>query len=155
MVAVRGLIRSLHSNFGFEPRNTMLAGVNLASAGYTIDQVPTMQRRMIDAMKTIPGVDAAGLVNGYPPLVYTAGTKVSVFKEETSDLKAAKADIMPFRYDISPGYFDAAGTSLLSRFCRNDIWLRYECGRQRIQAAGWDACSGGGGGRKRKIPGPH
>ena len=114
MVAVRGLVRSLHSNFGFEPRNTMLAGVNLAMAGYSGDQIPAMQRRMIDTIKTIQGIDAVGLVNGYPPLVYTAGTRVNVFKEDTSDLKPANAAIMPYRYDISPGYFDAAGTSLLA-----------------------------------------
>ncbi len=114
LVAVRGLVRSLHSNFGFEPRNTMLAAVNLATAGYTGDQIPAMQRRMIDAMQTIHDVDAVGLVNGYPPLVYTAGTKVSVFKQDASDLSVAKADLRPFRYDISPGYFEAAGTNLLA-----------------------------------------
>jgi ABC-type antimicrobial peptide transport system permease subunit len=104
----------LHGNFGFEPRNTMLAAVNLAMAGYSGDKVPAMQRRMIDAMQTIHGVEAVGLVDGYPPLVYTAGTKVSVFKEDAGDLKPANAEIMPFRYDISPGYFAAAGTSLLA-----------------------------------------
>jgi predicted permease len=114
MVAVRGLVRSLHSNFGFEPRNTMLAGVNLATAGYTGEQVPAMQRRMIDAMQTIHGVEAVGMVNGYPPLVYTAGTRVSVFKQETTDLRQANVAISPYRYDISPGYFAAAGTSLLA-----------------------------------------
>jgi len=114
MVAVRGLVRSLHSNFGFEPRNTMLASVNLAMGGYTGDKIPAMQRRMIDALQTIHGVDAVGLVNGYPPLVYTAGTKVSVFEQESTDLKPANAAIMPYRYDVSPGYFNAAGTSLLA-----------------------------------------
>jgi predicted permease len=114
MVAVRGLVRSLHSNFGFDPQDTMLAGMNLTTAGYSGDKIPAMQRRMIDAMQTIHGVDAVGLVNGYPPLVYTAGNKVSVFKQETGDLLPANAAIMPYRYDISPGYFDAAGTSLLA-----------------------------------------
>ncbi|MGA2649555.1 MAG: ABC transporter permease [Terracidiphilus sp.] len=114
LVAVRGLVRSLHSNFGFEPGNTMLAGVNLGTAGYSGDKVPAMQRRMIDALKTIDGVTAVGLVNAYPPLVYGAGTKVNVFKEDASDLKSANAAIMPYRYDISPGYFDAAGASLLA-----------------------------------------
>jgi hypothetical protein len=28
---------------------------------------------MIDAMATLPGVEHAGLVNGYPPLVNVAG----------------------------------------------------------------------------------
>jgi predicted permease len=114
MVAVRGLVRSLHSNFGFEPRNTMTAGVDLATAGYSIDKVPAMQRRMIDAMKTIPGVEGVGLVNGYPPLVYTAGVRASIFTAETSDLKPSNAALMPFSYDVSPGYFEAAGTSMLA-----------------------------------------
>lgn len=114
MVAMRGLVRSLHSNFGFEPGNTMLAGIDLSTGGYSIDKVPDLQRRMIDAMKTIPGVESAGLVNGYPPLVYTAGDRESVYKEETSDLRPVNAAIMPFRYEISPGYFDAAGTRLLA-----------------------------------------
>jgi predicted permease len=114
LVAVRGLVRSLHSNFGFEPRNAMTAGINLAMAGYTIDKVPAMQRRMIDAMQTIHGVQAVGLVNGYPPLVYTASVRDSIFKEDTTDLRPSNAALMPFRYDVSPGYFEAAATSLLA-----------------------------------------
>jgi predicted permease len=114
IVAVRGLARSLSSNFGFEPRHTMLVNANLAMAGYSGDRVPEMQRRMIDAMKTIPGVEGAGLVNNYPPLVYAAGSRVNVFKEEASDLRPSNAAAMPYRYDISPGYFQAAGTALLA-----------------------------------------
>jgi predicted permease len=113
MVAVRGLERSLNSNFGFEPGNTMLASVNLAMAGYPEDKVPAMQRRMIEAMQSIHGVESAGLVTGYPPLVYTAGSTENVFKEETGDLKQASAALAPYRYDVSPGYFAAAGTRML------------------------------------------
>ena len=114
MVAVRGLERSLHSNFGFEPRKTMLAGVNLAMAGYPADKVPAMQRRLVEAMQSIHGVQSAGWVDGYPPLVYTAGSTENVFKEDTGDLKQSNADLAPYRYDVSPGYFDAAGTKLLA-----------------------------------------
>jgi hypothetical protein len=35
MVAVRGLMRSMHSNFGFEPRNAMLVDTDLTTAGYS------------------------------------------------------------------------------------------------------------------------
>jgi predicted permease len=114
LVAVRGLVRSLHGNYGIDPSNTMLANVNLAMAGYSIDKVPEMQKSMIDALETIPGVEHAGLVNGYPPLVYTAGTRESVFKAETSDLRTSNAAAKPYRYEISPGYFGAAGTRLLA-----------------------------------------
>lgn len=114
MVAVRGLIRSLHSSLGFEPRNTMLAGVNLAMAGTSVERAPDLQRRMIEAMKTIPGVQSAGLVNNYPPLVYTAGNRANIFKEETSDLRPANAVATPYRYEVSPEYFAAAGTTVLA-----------------------------------------
>ena len=69
MVAVRGLVRSLHSNFGFEPRNAMLVNTNLNMAGYSGDSVPAMQKRMIDAMETIPGVESVGLAESMPPLL--------------------------------------------------------------------------------------
>src|SRR5499427_1929059 len=51
MIAVRGLMRSMHSNFGFEPRNAMLIDTDLTTAGYSSERVPAMQRRMIDAIQ--------------------------------------------------------------------------------------------------------
>jgi predicted permease len=114
MVAVRGLLRSLHGNFGFEPRNAMVVDTNLAMAGYSGKQLPAMQKRMIAVMETVPGVEHVGLVNNYPPLVYTAAFRTNVFKEETTDLRPSNIAFMPYRYDISPHYFQAAGTTLLA-----------------------------------------
>ncbi len=114
MVAVRGLLRSLKSDVGFDPRNAMVLTANLASAGYSGENLPAMQRRIMDTMATIPGVERVGLVNDYPPLVYAAGFKVSVFKDETRELKEANVAAWPYRYAISPGYFAAAATSVLS-----------------------------------------
>lgn len=113
-VAVRGLERGLHSNFGFEPRNTMLAGTNLAQAGYRNDTWTAMQRREIDAMRTIPGVERVALVNNYAPLIYAAGNTENVFKDETRDLSQSHVASMSFRYEVSPEYFAAAATSLLA-----------------------------------------
>jgi len=84
-VALRGLVRSLHSNFGFEPRNAMLIETDLRLAGYSPDQVPAMQKRMIEAMEAIPGVTRVGLVD-VPPL--HMGWAVSpVFTDKTTDLR--------------------------------------------------------------------
>src|SRR5207237_3620469 len=86
MVAVRGLARSLDGNYGFDTtRNAMLVNANLAMAGYSGDTMPAMHKRMIETMETIPGVEQAGLVNNFPPLVYGAGSRTNVFKEETRD----------------------------------------------------------------------
>ena len=115
MVAVRGLMRSLHGNFGFEPRNTMLASTNLTMAGYSIDRVPAMQKSMIEAMETIPGVERAGLVNDYPPLVYTAGNKANIFKDEIADLRLSNVAATPYRYNISPRILRCGRHSLVGR----------------------------------------
>jgi predicted permease len=114
LVAVRGLLRSVNASFGFEPRNTMLAGVNLATVGYKSKQIPQFNRRMIDAMEAIPGVEGVGLVNNYPPLVYTAAFREKVFTEQTRDLTASRVALSPFRFNVSPGYLKAAGTRLLA-----------------------------------------
>jgi predicted permease len=114
LVAVRGLVRSMNASYGFVPRNTLLAGVNLAAAGYSGSQIPQFDRRMIDAMKTIPGVEAVGLVNNYPPLVYTAAFREKVFTEQTRDFTTSNTALQPFRFNISPGYLKAAGTVLLA-----------------------------------------
>jgi predicted permease len=112
MVAVRGLVRSLHSNFGFEPRNAMLVDTDLNIAGYHGDQVPAMQKRMMDTVETVPGVKSVGLI-GRPPLSEGA-FGLLVFTDETTDLRPSKAAANAIKYNISPGYFDAAGTALLT-----------------------------------------
>ncbi len=112
LVAVRGLVRSLHGNFGFEPRNVMLANTILSMAGYGGDRVPAMQRRMIDALETIPGVKSVGLVSWRP--LGGGWVQSHVFTDQTTDLRPLNAAAEPFLYNISPDYFRAAGTSLLA-----------------------------------------
>jgi predicted permease len=113
MVAVRGLVRSLHSNFGFEPRNAMLMDTALDMAGYSGDMVPTMQKRMIAAMETIPGVESVGLVS-WPPLANGSWRESIVFTDETTDLTPSNAAASPVMYCISPDYLHAARTALLA-----------------------------------------
>jgi predicted permease len=112
MVAVRGLLRSMHSNFGFEPRNAMLMNAAPSMAGYRGDAVPTMQKRMIKAMEIIPGVEAVGLID--QPILYGGSRGALVFTDEMTDLRASNAIARPFMYKISPDYLHAAGTALLA-----------------------------------------
>jgi predicted permease len=118
MVAVRGLARSMHTNFGFDPQNVMLVDTDLKMAGYGEDKMPAMQRRMIDAMQAIPGVTAVGLVDT-PPL--HMGWSVSyVFSDRATDLRPPNAVAQSIEYRISPEYFQAAKTALLAG--RNVDW---------------------------------
>ena len=111
MVAVRGLARSLHADFGFEVQNTMLAETDLSMAGYSHDRAPAMQKRMIDALQALPGVEAVGLADGLP-LGDGAGNSI-VFADTTSDLRPSNAIVDAPIFNISPEYFHAAGTALL------------------------------------------
>jgi len=112
MVAVRGLVRTLRSNFGFEPQNAMLLDTQLSMAGYSGDQVPAMQKRMIEALETIPGVKYVGLVD-QPPL-HESWNPSNVFTDKTTDLRPSNAAAEAIQYNISPDYFHAAGTALLA-----------------------------------------
>jgi ABC-type antimicrobial peptide transport system permease subunit len=81
-------------------------------AGYSGDRVAPMQKRMIQALQGIPGVEAVGLADNVP---FTMGVPESlVFKENTSDLKQANAAAHAYTFRVAPGYFRAAGTALLT-----------------------------------------
>jgi predicted permease len=111
LVAVRGLVRSVHSNFGFAPQNALLVETALNMAGYSADTAPAMQKRMIDALETIPGVKSVGLVDRLP--LYYGANSSNVFTDKTTDLRPANAAAEAMIYNISPEYFDAAQTTLL------------------------------------------
>ncbi len=111
LVAVRGLARSLHGNFGFNLRNTMLVDTDLNMAGYSGDGVSAMQKRMIDAVATVPGVESVGLADALP--LDDAADSV-VFADKASDLTPANALAEASLASASPEYFRAAGTALLA-----------------------------------------
>jgi predicted permease len=112
LVAVRGLVRSMHSNFGFEPQNAILANTDMDMGGYRGDQVPAMERRMIDALQAIPGVETVGLVSPAP--LYAGAVNEVVYSDKTADFRPANVAAQVFLYKISPEYFHAAGTALLA-----------------------------------------
>jgi predicted permease len=113
MVAVRGLMRSLHANFGFEPRNAMLVDIDLNMADYKPDRVPAMQKRMLDAMASISGVTSVGLVN-LPPLQPACCSEANVFTDKTADFRPSNAAAHIITFSISPEYLQVAGTPLLA-----------------------------------------
>jgi predicted permease len=113
MVALRGLVRSMHSNIGIEPENAMLVNIDLSAAGYKGDDaVLTMRKQMISALETIPGVQSVGLTD-LPTLSFD-GHRLPVFTDETTDIRPPNAVARPFTFNIGAQYFDAAGTSLLA-----------------------------------------
>ena len=112
LVAVRGLARSLHNDFGFDPENRIVVDTDLTMAGYSSDQVPAMQKRIQDTLAAIPGVESVGLGDGVP--LGENQPDSNVFREDTANLISANAVADANRFDVSPEYLHAAGTNLLA-----------------------------------------
>jgi predicted permease len=112
LVAVRGLVRSLHTSFGFQPNNVTLANFDLKMAGYTPEQANQFQHRLVDAVAQIPGVTAAGFSNTTPLSLDSSDS--SAFRDGTTDFRPSNAAADALVYDVSPGYLMAAQTRLLA-----------------------------------------
>jgi len=112
LVAVRGLERSLHSDFGFRPDGVVLVHTDLHMGGYDGDQRTLMQRRMIDAAAAIPGVSSVGYADRLPLSI--GGNDSSVYRDATTDFRPTNAVADAQDFNVSPDYFRAAGTTLLA-----------------------------------------
>lgn len=112
LVAVRGLVRSLHSSYGFQPQSVMLVESDLHMAGYNDEKIPQMQRRLLDAIAAIPGVTAVGYTSNLP--LSLGGGDSYVYTDNTTDFRPTNYAADAMNYNISPGYLEAAGTRLLA-----------------------------------------
>ncbi|MFP5228158.1 MAG: ABC transporter permease [Acidobacteriota bacterium] len=112
LVAVRGLARSMHSEFGFRPDGAMLGSMDLKWGGYDDEKAAQMQRRMLDAVSALPGVTAAGYTQNIP-LGLGSGDSY-VYKDTTTDFRPTNFAADAMNYSVSPGYFAAAGTTMLA-----------------------------------------
>lgn len=111
LVAVRGMIRSLHSSIGFNPGKAVLINTDLDMSGYKSDGVGAMQRRMMETLGRVPGVTAVAYAERIPlNLGWGGGT---VFQDETSDYRLSNQATNALQYAVSPNYFVAAETRLL------------------------------------------
>jgi hypothetical protein len=68
-------------------------------------------KAMIEAVRSIPSVTVAGTVSKVP---FTGGLRgVPVFPPGTTEFTLNNSVLAPYRFTISPGYLEAAGTRLL------------------------------------------
>ena len=112
LVAVRGLLRSLHSSYGFQPQNAILIQSDLRMAGYPKERTPQMQQRMMDAVAAIPGVTAVGYASNIP--LSLGGGDSFVYTDTTTDFRPTNFAADAMNYNISQGYLKAAGATLLA-----------------------------------------
>jgi predicted permease len=112
LVAVRGMMKSLHVDLGFLPQDAMLADTDLATGLYSGDKALAMQKRMVEALEAIPGVESVAAADAVP--LSASANDSPVFSNTATDLSAANAVAHAHVYKISPEYFRAAGTTMLA-----------------------------------------
>jgi predicted permease len=110
LVSLRGLQRSLKMALGFEPRGVSIVSVDLGLAGYSEEKGRMFQQRVLEEIKQLPGVRFAAYSNSVPLSIDQSTT--SVFPENPTESRLSEATSANY-YEVSPGYFDVMGTSLL------------------------------------------
>jgi predicted permease len=109
LVALRGMVRMLHAPLGFQPEGAMVADMDLSEVEGDVSLEKT--KAMIDALRSIPGVTAAGTLSKLP---FTGGIRgVPVFPPGTTEFTLNNSVLSPYGFTISPGYLEAARTRLL------------------------------------------
>ena len=112
LVAVRGMVRMLHTPLGFQPQGAMLAEIDFSEMKERGDALLKEQKAMLEAVQRIPGVTIAGAVNRVP---FTGGLRgVPIFPPGTTDFNLNNSVLAPYVFTMSPGYLEAASTRLLS-----------------------------------------
>jgi hypothetical protein len=90
----------------------LLAQTDLHMGGYTDKSASQIQKRMLQDVAVIPGVTAVGIINETP--LGTGGSTTHVYRMGTTDFRSSNSALVAKYFSISPGYFGAAGTHVLT-----------------------------------------
>jgi predicted permease len=110
-VSMRGMMKSLTVDKGFNPRNATLTKFDVSEAGYSGEAAEHVQRQLLDKVSQLPGVEAAAYANT-TPLADT--TDIPVFSQQTTDFRDSNKAFDTYLFNVSPGYFNAAQTPMLA-----------------------------------------
>ena len=112
-----GSLRNLLGvSLGFNPENVITMRLSLPEARYSIPQTAAFYQQLQDRVRSLPGVEAAAVVNQLPMNDVSANASFDVEgRPSNSDINVADTQF------ISPDYFRAMGISLMrGRFLNDD-----------------------------------
>ncbi len=117
VLVVRSLQHALSLNLGFEPRHAATVSFDLGLQGYDETRGREFQRRVLERVRALPGIESAGLIDGLP--LSLNWNNSGVFIEGKPAPRAADTPLAAI-FTISPGYLHAAQTKLMDgpRFYR-------------------------------------
>jgi len=110
LLSLRGLQQALKMNLGFAPQQVSVVAFELGLAGYSEDRGRDFQRRALEVVQRLPGVQSAAYSNSLPLSIDQSNT--GVFPADKTDPQPS--DRIPIvYYQVSPDFFATLGTKLL------------------------------------------
>lgn len=108
-LCVKSLTSALTTDLGFETRNGLVVGLNLAYGQYSEQEGRLFYQRLLDRVESIPGVRSAGVAL-LAPLSYSHSTsEISVEGYEPREGESLLIDMNA----VTPGYFETLGIPIL------------------------------------------
>jgi macrolide transport system ATP-binding/permease protein len=107
---LRALRRAQTINLGFDPQRAVELSFDLRLQGYNSAQGREFQKRLLERVRALPGVESAGIANIIPVDLHISSDPVSIEGQEPSRLANAPRALTS---NITPGYFEAMNTRLL------------------------------------------
>jgi predicted permease len=125
-LSLRGLQQALTMSLGFDPKGVTIVGFDLGLAGYSKEAGAQFQRRVLEAVARVPGVQSAAYSNSLP-LSIDQSTN-TIYPDDRPVLKAS--EVMSANvYEISPGFLQTLG---IRRELGRDIEWRDAAGMPRV-----------------------
>jgi predicted permease len=110
-LSLAGLRRALTMPLGFNPRGVTMAGVDLGLAGYDESRGRDYQRRAIDALRRVSGVESVAYGNSVPLGLDQSTTHV---RPDDGGPDSQAEPVEAVYYQVSPAFFSTMGTRLLA-----------------------------------------
>jgi len=112
VLVVKSLQRSLDAPIGFDPRGLATVAFDLNMQGYDEPRGRDFQRRILDKVRQLPGVESATLADTIPLTLSVPWNPVYV---EGKPVPKRAADVPnAYFFTVSPGYFRTMRTHLIS-----------------------------------------
>ena len=107
---VKSLGNAQRIDLGFDHKKLAVLTVDLGAQGYGEEQARAFQRRMLEGVATLPGVERATLASGIP--LAQGGFMRTVFPEGTDSSDRKNGKLVQLN-TVEPGYFETLGIALV------------------------------------------
>jgi macrolide transport system ATP-binding/permease protein len=112
VLVVKSLERSLNAPIGFEVHGLATVSFDLNMQGYEEPRGRDFERRVLDKIRQLPGVESAALADNFPLTLTVPWSAVYV---EGKPVPKRAADLPnAYFFAVSPGYFQTMRTHLIS-----------------------------------------